>query len=87
MEALSGVKLFRQGTGDVVPDPTPADNNDDATLEVGGMISAVKDTQVKVTRALAKLKEMADENEKLKEQRKYFTYDCIVLSSHIFICI
>ena len=29
----------------------------------------------------------ADENKKLKEQRKYFTYDCIVLSSHIFICI
>jgi hypothetical protein len=36
---------------------------------------------------VAKLNDVADENKKLKEQRKYFTYDCIVLSSHIFICI
>jgi len=30
----------------------------------------------------------ADENEKLKEQCKYITYGCIVLSSHIypFVC-
>ena len=91
MVGLAGVTLFRQGTGDVsdatVLAPTPADD-DASTLEVGGMISAVKDAQVGVTGAVAKLKDMADENEKLKEQCKYITYDCIGLSSHIysFVC-
>ena len=52
-------------------------SSEDKNEELMGMISDV-----------TKLNDMADENEKLKEQRKYITYDCIVLSSHIysFVC-
>jgi hypothetical protein len=53
-------------------------SSEDKIEELMGMVSDV-----------TKLKgDMADDNEKLKEQRKYITYDCIVLSSHIysFVC-
>ena len=60
----------------------PDADSDASTLDVGMMSDVTK-----LKGDVAKLNDVADENKKLKEQRKYFTYDCIVLSSHIFICI
>jgi len=64
-------------------------SSEDKIEELMGMISDVTKLKGDVAKlndmAESSLKDMADENEKLKEQRKYITYDCIVLSSLIYI--